>query len=308
MEQVLNVGIEEIIISHPSWLSFNDEIVVIDFHENNHQVGMNDDVKLRLKALSVMLILEGSITIVINGTNYFFDSKVFFDTTELHTFSHMQISPDCRGFHIILSPDLAKELMSNVRKLSISTFVSRSDYPISQLNDDESEILEQAAVRVIKSIKRNGHLFHRDLVKNELRNLFIELFHIIAQRDKVQYKRVLGNRNQIVGEFMILVDKYCTQEHSVGFYAEKLCIDSKYLSRILKSVNGKTANRWIDESIIKEAKIYLKEQKMPIQQIADILNFSDQSSFGKFFKKHCGISPLNYRSSDLKSDSASGYL
>lgn len=299
MEQILNVNIKDIIIKNPSWLSFNDEIVIIDFQKDNHQVGIYNDIKLRLKALSVILILDGSITVSINGTSYFFDSKVFFDTTELHTFGHMQISPNCKGFHIIISPDLIKELMSNVRKLSISTFVSRNDYPISQLNDDEAEILEHGAERIVKSIKRSGHLFHRDLVKNELRNLFIELFNIIAQRDKVQHKRVLGSRTHIVREFMILLDKYCTQEHSVKFYAEKLCVDSKYLSRILKSVNGKTANRWIDESIIKEAKIYLKEQKVPIQQIADILNFSDQSSFGKFFKKHCGVSPMNYRSSDL---------
>jgi AraC-like DNA-binding protein len=44
-----------------------------------------------------------------------------------------------------------------------------------------------------------------------------------------------------------------------------------------------------------EAKILLRNPSLSIQQIADQLNFSDQSSFGKFFKKHHRMSPLEYR-------------
>ena len=39
----------------------------------------------------------------------------------------------------------------------------------------------------------------------------------------------------------------------------------------------------------------LRDPELTIQQIAEKLGFADQSSFGKFFKKHAGISPLKYR-------------
>ena len=60
---------------------------------------------------------------------------------------------------------------------------------------------------------------------------------------------------------------------------------------------SKSANKWIDDALIVEAKILLKAPQATVQQVADMLHFSDQSTFGKFFKKHMGISPMEYRKS-----------
>ena len=62
-------------------------------------------------------------------------------------------------------------------------------------------------------------------------------------------------------------------------------------------MTGKSANKWIDESLIVEAKILLKTPDITVQRVADLLNFSDQSTFGKFFKKHVGLSPMEFRKS-----------
>ncbi len=57
-------------------------------------------------------------------------------------------------------------------------------------------------------------------------------------------------------------------------------------------------SKWIDESLIREAKILLAAHGFTtVQQVADMLHFSDQSTFGKFFKKHMGLSPMEYRKS-----------
>ena len=87
--------------------------------------------------------------------------------------------------------------------------------------------------------------------------------------------------------------------YEVRWYANELCIDSTYLSRILKSINGKTANQWIDAVIARKAKLYLMDDNASIKDIAEKLHFSDQAAFGKFFKKQEGLSPLNYRQTQL---------
>lgn len=51
----------------------------------------------------------------------------------------------------------------------------------------------------------------------------------------------------------------------------------------MKSFSGKTVNQWISEALMREAEISLRNPDLTIQQVADMLNFSDQSSFGKFF-------------------------
>ena len=91
--------------------------------------------------------------------------------------------------------------------------------------------------------------------------------------------------------------EHCKEQHVVTFYAEKLFITPQYLSLILKELTGKSANKWIADALIVEAKMLLKAPQATVQQVADILHFSDQSTFGKFFKKHMGISPMEYRKS-----------
>ncbi|HPA24769.1 MAG TPA: helix-turn-helix domain-containing protein, partial [Candidatus Cloacimonas sp.] len=59
---------------------------------------------------------------------------------------------------------------------------------------------------------------------------------------------------------------------------------------------GKTAGAWINEMLLLESKVRLQDKSQSIAQIAYDLNFSDPSHFGKFFKKHTGASPLEYKS------------
>ena len=94
---------------------------------------------------------------------------------------------------------------------------------------------------------------------------------------------------------MSLLQRYNKQERNVSFYAKQLNITPKYLSSVVKEVSGKTAARWIDESVILEAKTLLKYSGMSIQEIAYHLNFSTQSFFGKYFKQHTGTSPSRYK-------------
>ena len=101
----------------------------------------------------------------------------------------------------------------------------------------------------------------------------------------------------IFDRFMRLVMEYHTQHRSVGFYAERLCLTPKYLSKIIKSASGRSAPEWIDSYVILEAKNLLKYSTTPIKEIVFKLNFPNQSVFYKFFKAHTGMTPTEYRNS-----------
>ena len=83
----------------------------------------------------------------------------------------------------------------------------------------------------------------------------------------------------------------------MGFYADKLYISPKYLSLIIKESTGRSAAEWIDEYVILEAKNLLRFSGKNIQQIAYELNFTNQSSFGKYFKHLTGMSPSEFQRS-----------
>ena len=95
--------------------------------------------------------------------------------------------------------------------------------------------------------------------------------------------------------FMKLVKDNHHAERMVGFYADKLCVTPKYLSRVVKDVSGRSAPDWIDGFVIMSAKSMLKYSDMTVKEIAIELNFPNQSFFSKFFKSQTGLTPNEYR-------------
>ena len=71
--------------------------------------------------------------------------------------------------------------------------------------------------------------------------------------------------NQLFERFIALVTEYHNTERGVAFYADKLCLTPKYLSKLVKQASGRSAPAWID------------------------------SFFYKFFKAHTGMTPSEYR-------------
>ena len=99
----------------------------------------------------------------------------------------------------------------------------------------------------------------------------------------------------ILKQFAELLTQHINKETSVGFYAEKLCISKKYLSLIVREKTGASVGTIIAVMRVEAASRMLRDPEMTIQQIASEMSFCDQSSFGKFFKKHTGVSPMKYR-------------
>jgi AraC-like DNA-binding protein len=104
-------------------------------------------------------------------------------------------------------------------------------------------------------------------------------------------------RSNYVNDFIKLVHIYYSKERAVKFYADKLFISPKYLSLLVKEATGRSAANFIDEFVVLEAKNMLRFSGKNIQQIAYALNFSNQSSFGKYFKHLTGMSPTEYQKS-----------
>jgi len=65
----------------------------------------------------------------------------------------------------------------------------------------------------------------------------------------------------------------------------------------IKQTTGKTCVEIITSMVIMDAKAQLKSTNLSIHDIADALNFTNMSFFGKYFKRHVGMSPQEYRNS-----------
>ena len=92
----------------------------------------------------------------------------------------------------------------------------------------------------------------------------------------------------------LLAENY-RKEHELQFYADSLHISQTYLSRVIRQISGKTVINYIAEALYTDARRLLVFTDLTVKEIAEQLGFSDQSSFGKFFKKKSETSPANFR-------------
>ncbi len=97
--------------------------------------------------------------------------------------------------------------------------------------------------------------------------------------------------------YIRLVRDHFKQERRVSWYAHQLCITPKYLSETIKTISKRTPNEWIDYYVVLELRLLLKNSDKSIKEIAEYLNFPNQSFLGKFFKDHVGVSPSTFRKS-----------
>lgn len=100
---------------------------------------------------------------------------------------------------------------------------------------------------------------------------------------------------QLCRSFTQLVMQHYAENRNVSWYAEKLDISHAYLCSIVKQTTGKNCADIISSMVIMDAKSQLKSTQQSIQNISDSLNFANMSFFGKYFKRHTGMSPLEYR-------------
>lgn len=136
---------------------------------------------------------------------------------------------------------------------------------------------------------------HTSAIVRSLIYVLINEIEDVYQSENDSASNSFDNNTHLLSQFKKLLSENFLEERQVAFYAEKMNLTPKYFSTLIKEVSGKTAGTWISEMLLLESKVRLQNKGQSIAEIAYDLDFSDPSHFGKFFKKHLGISPLEYR-------------
>lgn len=111
-----------------------------------------------------------------------------------------------------------------------------------------------------------------------------------------KWRETLPKRDHgILYEFIQLIMKHYTRQHTSTFYAQQLGITLPHFCTTIKKITDKTPLEVIAMVITIDAKTQLKITDIPVKEIALSLGFNNLSFFNKYFKKHTGITPQEYR-------------
>jgi AraC family transcriptional regulator, transcriptional activator of pobA len=182
--------------------------------------------------------------------------------------------------------DRAGEALSRLRVLAA--------HPIIPIADETEQTRISALCNELfeeDSLAREGY---RMSMRGLLALIAVGVARLAASRARTG-SVTLQPADATVARLRALVDEYFRSEHQLGFYAEKLGMTVDRLNDHVKRATGVTAGHLIRQRLLTEAKRQLVFTAQPIQNIAQELAFSDPSHFARFFRKHAGTTPHEFR-------------
>lgn len=232
-----------------------------------------DQLRDRVTRDTLLLLLPGSILHLNECTD---DFRVRFCAFSLEHFSEAAYRLDPSFFHIL------------------------HEHAIIRLPDRIIEGVRNWFQMASYIYRDRGNIFRNTIIRNRLQNVLLEAFDK-TQRFAPDVHSQTGTTRQadLFQRFVALVHEHCTEQREVAFYADRLCISTRYLSTIIRSVAHSTAKEFIDRSVVLEIKMLLWSTELSVQEIAYRLHFPDQSYLGRFFKKHTGVSPTEFRNAKM---------
>ena len=140
--------------------------------------------------------------------------------------------------------------------------------------------------------------FQLQIIQGYLHALFFHIYGYYLQlSNQLEEKQATkaSRQQELFNRFMEILQRDFRSEHNIKYYADQLCVTPRYLSRIINEVSGLFASDHIDNFLITEAKQLIRSRQYTILQISEMLHFTSQSFFGRYFKNHTGYTPIQYQ-------------
>ncbi len=172
------------------------------------------------------------------------------------------------------------------------------EYPLGVIPADRLEPLNAGIGNVAYFLYENDGVHRMQIVKNIVQGILLELYDTIKAKFLESRPSEVNRLSEHFMQFIHLVYEYGDKEREVAFYADRLCITPRYLSKIVRTTTGETAKDIINRHCVQEIKALLRTTNDSLQAIALQLHFPDQSFFTRYFKKMTGMTPTEFRANE----------
>ena len=243
--------------------------------------------------------VEGSVNCSVNLTDYHLTTGTLLLITPgniLRISQSDELDRNLRVTLICVSASYISNIGINPSKVLVEAVEVLRD-PCIHLSDDEAEMLHKY-VNLALDITKTDSQFVKESIGGLVSSVFYQFAGFLAnskRREDMEKPVRTTRQRQMLEQFMKLAINDHAREHLVGYYADKMCVTPKYLSKIVKETSGRSVPDWLSELLILDAKNMLRHTDMTIKEISARLYFPSQSFFFRFFKNHTGQTPTQYR-------------
>ena len=233
-------------------------------------------VQQRTLFTKLLLIRKGTATVVINEQDErkTLNADSLLVMTSRHVINEIELTPDFKTECVLVDTDMVDE--NTIYHLTEEKHKSVSD-----------------VFNIIHNIVRHQHINKVEMIQSMFNVLRLILEELPYEERSISHD--FKHKKEVYEIFLHHLYRNFRKERQIRFYASNMNVSTAYLSRLVKEISGSTINEHVTSLIYKEACNLLSHSDMSIGEIADALNFSDQSALTNFFKMRAGMTPLAYR-------------
>jgi len=262
-----------------------------DKFSNSKLIGQS----FRSDFFAVMVVTGGEIEVAFNLRHYTCRKNDVVVAPPNAIKQLVKVSPDAVGMFVSFTINFLSQAGMPKHDHDLMNYFTSQGRPVWSLPADDAKALRKMIGDILNRCRA---VQTRPFGKEQLyHTFFVFMYEMAAQSQKHAPATIaqMSRKEALVIRFAELVSLHVHQHRAVQHYAQLLHVTPKYLTETVKEISGRSAGEIIDEFVILECKLLLDDPQHSIAQVAAQLNFSDQSFFGKFFKRHTGISPKKYR-------------
>ena len=180
-------------------------------------------------------------------------------------------------------------------EVSLSDLPYLKRHPIMHLTEDDMKLLDNYFQLLCRRMRDPSPVLYSNIVRSLVSTMMLEILSMMRRQEPENTVTTGVHRQRLANEFMRLVEQSDGRIRKVDDFANQLNITPKYLSTLLKETMNRRPSEMIHFYTLKAIEHRLRYTDMTMQEIANDLNFANASFFGKYFKEHAGMTPLDFR-------------
>ena len=249
--------------------------------------------QFKVNFIAYVMVTEGRLSLDLNGVNYQLDKNSSLFVDRKMVVDNVKHTERFSCLICAMSTDVGFGFFNKSLLQSIMHIMAN---PVIKLGQDEVDLMLKYYELLAFKMDHPEMNFGRETVRDIIRCFAYDLLsNINKHMNQDGSEDMLRQGDRVFRKFMLLLAENSNMNRSVKSYADELCVSPKYLTSVCRKHSDYTASELIATSVISRIKQLLLYSDLSIKEVAAEMGFDNLSFFGKYVKKHLGLSPNNYR-------------
>ena len=293
-EVILQYSIRDLIDQGPKSLA-HKKVTMFDLKASWHSRYLSKETAYKFSSLGIIHIYKGCCDITVNLEKKRINKDDILVVLPSQIFEIIQYSNDFEVKAVFVDSEMIVEAGYHIKSQNLIEFLSPQYPKIISLDRKTARDVKYNFMKIYSYIFKNNNVFSHELVIHHLSILMYELGNFYHHMVNSSEGYIPNRKEELSKQFILSVGTHFKENREVQFYADKLFVSRKHLTKVITEVLNKSPKLIISDAVILEAKVLLKNPNFTISDVANLLNFSDLSIFNKFFKKNTGYSPRDFK-------------